>query len=120
MPDQNETMDKGGTMRLGAYPCTPVEGTRFYDCYGGQPISERHRHRCEFNNLYREAIESKGMKICGISPDRRIVEAVEITNHPFFVGVQFHPEFQSRPNKAHPIFKGFIQAACEQSDSERQ
>ena len=120
MPDQNETMDKGGTMRLGAYPCTPVEGTRFYDCYGGQPISERHRHRCEFNNLSRESIESKGMKICGISPDRRIVEAVEITDHPFFVGVQFHPEFQSRPNKAHPIFKGFIQAACKQSDSERQ
>lgn len=111
MPDQNESMDKGGTMRLGAYPCRPVEGTRFYECYEGQPISERHRHRCEFNNQYRRPIEERGMRICGTSPDDRIVEAVEITEHPFYVGVQFHPEFQSRPNKAHPIFKGFVCAA---------
>ncbi len=116
MPDQNERMDKGGTMRLGAYPCRPVAGTRFFDCYGGQPISERHRHRCEFNNLYREVIEQNGMKICGTSPDNSIVEAVEITNHPFYIGVQFHPEFQSRPNKAHPIFKGFIRASVAQSE----
>ena len=112
MPDQVGVTAKGGTMRLGAYSChlTSPEGP-CGRAYGVQDISERHRHRYEFNNDYREALTSKGLVLAGLSPDGRLVEAVELPDHPWFVGVQFHPEFKSRPNKAHPLFRAFVAAA---------
>ncbi len=110
MPDQLG-VKLGGTMRLGAYPCKVREGTRLFAAYGNALISERHRHRFEFNNDYREAFEGAGMVLSGTSPDSRLVEAVEIPNNRFFVGVQFHPEFKSRPNAAHPLFREFVRAA---------
>ncbi len=110
MPDQLG-VKMGGTMRLGAYPCKVREGTRLFAAYGKALISERHRHRFEFNNDYREAFEGAGMVLSGTSPDGRLVEAVEIPNNRFFVGVQFHPEFKSRPNAAHPLFREFVRAA---------
>lgn len=111
MPDQNENVDKGGTLRLGAYPCKIAEGTKMHECYHTLEISERHRHRYEFNNEYRERLSQAGLVISGTSPDGRIVETVEIAQNDFYVGVQFHPEFKSRPNKAHPLFMGLIRAA---------
>ncbi|MCR5503042.1 MAG: CTP synthase [Lachnospiraceae bacterium] len=111
MPGQSDTIDKGGTLRLGAYPCNIAEGTRMQKCYQSTSISERHRHRYEFNNDYREIMKEKGLTIAGLSPDEMLVEAVEITEHPFFIGVQFHPEFKSRPNKPHPLFYGFVGSA---------
>ena len=113
MPDQSADIHKGGTMRLGAYPCVAAEGSIIEKAYGTKNISERHRHRYEFNNDYRKDFEEAGMKISGTSPDGRLVEAVEITKHPYYVGVQYHPEFKSRPNKAHPLFREFIKAAYE-------
>ena len=110
MPDQLG-VKMGGTMRLGAYPCKVREGTRLFAAYGKALISERHRHRFEFNNDYREAFEGAGMVLSGTSPDGRLVEAVEIPRNRFFVGVQFHPEFKSRPNAAHPLFREFVRAA---------
>ena len=110
MPE-HDVEQKGGTMRLGAYPCNVQPGTRLAAAYGKDRIAERHRHRYEFNNVYREDIEAAGLKIAGLSPDGRLVEAVELPSHPFFVGVQYHPEFKSRPNRAHPLFKSFISAA---------
>ena len=110
MPDQLG-VKMGGTMRLGAYPCKVREGTRLFAAYGKALISERHRHRFEFNNDYRAAFESAGMVLSGTSPDGRLVEAVEIPRNRFFVGVQFHPEFKSRPNAAHPLFREFVRAA---------
>ena len=104
-------MPKGGTMRLGAYPCAIRKGTLMEMAYGTENISERHRHRYEFNNEYREAFEGSGMMIAGTSPDGRLVEAVELAAHPFYIGVQYHPEFKSRPNRAHPLFREFIKAA---------
>lgn len=112
MPDQYGDIPKGGTMRLGAYPCMIAEGTIMEKAYGCREISERHRHRYEFNNDYRGRFEDAGMKIAGTSPDGRLVEAVEIPEHPHYVGVQYHPEFKSRPNKAHPLFREFIRAAA--------
>ncbi len=111
MPEQVGVETKGGTMRLGAYPCKVEEGTLLEKLYGQGEIKERHRHRFELNNDYREILSSKGLVIGGTSPDGRLVEAVELTAHPFFVGVQFHPEFKSRPNKVHPLFLGLLQAA---------
>ena len=111
MPDQSGDIPKGGTMRLGAYPCRIKEDTLMASAYGTAEISERHRHRYEFNNDYRERFESEGMIIAGTSPDGRLVEAVEIPDNSFFVGVQYHPEFKSRPNKAHPLFREFVKAA---------
>ena len=111
MEDQKQVEQKGGTMRLGAYPGAVKEGTMMSRLYKADNISERHRHRYEFNNQYREAVEESGMKIAGTSPDGRLVEAVEIPQNRFFVGVQYHPEFKSRPNKAHPLFYGLVQAA---------
>ena len=111
MPDQKNISDMGGTMRLGQYPCVLDPESKVYKCYGQQNISERHRHRYEVNNDYREALESAGMKLVGVSPDKHIVEMVELKDHPWFVATQAHPEFKSRPNKAHPLFIGFIEAA---------
>ena len=113
MPGQSDSIDKGGTLRLGAYPCLIKAGTTMERCYGTTMISERHRHRYEFSNDYREAFEKAGLSLSGTSPDGQLVETVELTECPFHVGVQYHPEFKSRPNKAHPLFKGFIGAAVE-------
>ena len=112
MPGQREVTAKGGTMRLGAYPCRiTAQGTKLREAYGAEEIQERHRHRYEFNNDYREALTQAGLRLAGLSPDGHLVEAVELVGHPWFVGVQFHPEFKSRPNKAHPLFRDFIAAA---------
>ena len=111
MPGQSDEIDKGGTLRLGSYPCVIEENTKMYECYKLSFINERHRHRYEFNNDYIDPLTKNGMTICGMSPDRKLVEAIEITKRPFYVGVQFHPEFKSRPNHPHPLFKGFIGAA---------
>lgn len=119
LPDQSHEVDKGGTLRLGAYPCKIAEGTQMYRCYGKTEISERHRHRYEFNNLYRDKLADAGLVISGTSPDGSIVETVEIAENDFFVGVQFHPEFKSRPNKAHPLFLGLIEAALGRAEKRR-
>ncbi len=111
MPDQYGDIPKGGTMRLGAYPCVITKGTIMEASYGRGEIAERHRHRYEFNNDYRERFENAGMVIAGTSPDGRLVEAVELPGRSHYVGVQYHPEFKSRPNKAHPLFREFIHAA---------
>ena len=111
MPGQSGEIDKGGTLRLGSYPCSIKAGTKMEKCYGNKLIYERHRHRYEFNNKYREELMRAGLVVSGTSPDDRLVETVELQGHPFFVGVQFHPEFKSRPNRSHPLFKGFISAA---------
>ena len=114
MPGQNDEIDKGGTLRLGAYPCAVQPGTLLETCYGSDFISERHRHRYEFSNDYRDALTRAGLVIGGTSPDKRLVETVELADHPFFIGVQYHPEFKSRPNKPHPLFLGFVRAALEE------
>ena len=111
MPGQSDAVDKGGTLRLGSYPCFIRPGTTMERCYGARQISERHRHRYEFNNEYREALAAAGLTLSGLSPDGRLVETVELSDRPFYVGVQYHPEFKSRPNKPHPLFKGFVAAA---------
>ena len=111
MPGQSENIDKGGTLRLGAYPCVIKSGTKMEECYGKLEISERHRHRYEFNNEYRELLENAGLTLSGTSPDNRLIETVELTDRDFYVGVQYHPEFKSRPDKPHPLFCGFIKAA---------
>lgn len=117
LPDQSHQIDKGGTLRLGAYPCKIAEGTQMYRCYGTEEISERHRHRYEFNNLYRETLAEGGLVISGTSPDGNIVETVEIPQNDFYIGVQFHPEFKSRPNKPHPLFLGLIEAALTKKET---
>ena len=111
MSGQNDDLDKGGTMRLGAYPFMITEGSLLETCYGTRMISERHRHRYEVNNAYRAEMQENGMRIAGTSPDGSLVESVEIPANRFFVGVQYHPEFKSRPNKAHPLFREFIRAS---------
>ena len=116
MPDQSDEIDKGGTLRLGAYPCCIVPGTKMAECYGTAEISERHRHRYEFNNNYRTLMQEKGLVLSGLSPDGHIVETVEIPENDFYIGVQYHPEFKSRPNKAHPLFKGLISAALRHTE----
>ncbi|HLR35374.1 MAG TPA: CTP synthase [Tissierellales bacterium] len=113
MSDQKDMDKLGGTMRLGLYPCELVEGTKARKAYEKEIIEERHRHRYEFNNKYRELLEEKGMKISGLSPDEKLVEVIELKDHPWFIGVQFHPEFKSRPTKCHPLFRDFIRAAKE-------
>ena len=115
MPGQSYDIDKGGTLRLGAYPCIIEEGTTMERCYGSRSISERHRHRYEFNNDYREVLTGCGLTISGMSPDGMLVETVELTDRPFHVGVQYHPEFKSRPDKCHPLFRGFVGAAFERA-----
>ena len=112
MPDQRGVTAKGGTMRLGSYPCQITgPNTLAYQAYGTDQIQERHRHRYEFNNDYRQVLTQAGLHLAGLSPDGRLVEIVELPDHPWFVGVQFHPELKSRPNKAHPLFREFIAAA---------
>lgn len=113
MPDQRGNIPKGGTMRLGAYPCVIRSGSILEQAYGKKEIQERHRHRYEFNNEYREAIQLAGMEVTGSSPDGRLVEAVEIPSLRFFVGVQYHPEFKSRPNAAHPLFRELVRATMQ-------
>ena len=113
MPDQNSEINKGGTMRLGAYPCKIAAGTQMAECYKAEEIKERHRHRYEFNNDYRSDMTAKGLVISGTSPDNHIVETVEVPENDFYVGVQFHPEFKSRPNKAHPLFMGLVKAGLD-------
>jgi CTP synthase len=115
LPDQKDVEDMGGTMRLGLYPCKLTPGTLAAKEYGEELIYERHRHRYEFNNEYREAIESAGLRISGTSPDGRLVEMVEMAGHPWFLAVQFHPEFTSRPNRPQPLFRGFVNAALSYS-----
>lgn len=117
MPGQSDSIDKGGTLRLGAYPCVITEGTTMERCYGARQISERHRHRYEFNNNYRDALTAAGLTLSGLSPDGRLVETVELSDRPFYVGVQYHPEFKSRPNRAHPLFHGFIEAALKHHEN---
>jgi len=111
MPEQRQVKDKGATMRLGAYPCRLVEGSLAFRAYGVPEISERHRHRYELNNEYREVLVAGGLRITGLSPDGRLVEIVELPGHPWFLGCQFHPEFKSRPMVPHPLFREFIGAA---------
>lgn len=111
MPDQVNIEAKGGTMRLGAYPCNVAAGTKAYELYGATPIYDRHRHRFEVNNQFRELLIQKGLVVSGVSPDYRLVEMVELPSHPFFIATQAHPEFKSRPNRPHPLFRGLIEAA---------
>ena len=111
MPGQSSEIDKGGTLRLGSYPCQIQPGSTLARCYGAELIHERHRHRYEFNNDFRDTLTAAGLTLCGSSPDGRLVEAVELSELPFYVGVQYHPEFKSRPNRPHPLFVGLVQAA---------
>jgi CTP synthase len=120
MPDQHGVVDKGGTMRLGAYPCRIKSGTIAAKLYGSSDISERHRHRYEVSNEYRDQLSEAGLVLSGLSPDERLVEMIELPDHPYFVGCQFHPEFKSKPLKAHPLFVGFVKAAVERRDARKK
>jgi CTP synthase len=117
LPEQNDVENLGGTMRLGLYPCKLAHGSLAMECYGEELVYERHRHRYEFNNEYREQIEAAGLKISGTSPDGRLVEIIEYPDHPWFLAVQFHPEFTSRPNRPQPLFRGFVQAALDRAEA---
>ena len=119
MPGQSDEISKGGTLRLGAYPCCIRPGTTMERCYGAREISERHRHRYELNNDYRDALASHGLTLSGVSPDGQLVETVELSERSFYVGVQYHPEFKSRPNRPHPLFLGFVGAAKARRGGER-
>ena len=112
MPEQEDVENKGGTMRLGAYPCKVASGTRAYEAYGSELIYERHRHRYEVSNAYRDQLAEYGMMISGLSPDERLTEMIELPDHPWFVGTQAHPEFKSRPGKPHPLFRDFVAASA--------
>ena len=114
LPDQQGVAQKGGTMRLGAYECAVAAGSHAREEYATASVAERHRHRYEFNNAYRERLEGKGLRVTGLYPEKTLVEIVELPDHPWFVGVQFHPELRSRPNEAHPLFRGFVRAANEE------
>ncbi|MBQ9530867.1 MAG: CTP synthase [Eubacterium sp.] len=117
VPGQYEDIDKGGTLRLGAYPCVLQKNTVIRSLYNQKSISERHRHRYEFNNAYRELLSSRGLTLSGLSPDSRLVETVELSDRDFYIGVQFHPEFKSRPNRPHPLFVGFIGSAIKNDET---
>ena len=116
MPDQIGIEDIGGTLRLGAYPCVLDKESKAYKLYGTEEISERHRHRYEVNNDYRDVLEKNGMMLSGLSPDKRIVEMIEIPEHPWFIATQAHPELKSRPNRPHPLFKGFVEASLKHKE----
>jgi CTP synthase len=115
MPEQRDVANLGGTMRLGLYPCRLLPGSKAQQAYGEEVVYERHRHRFEFNNEYRELFQDAGMIFSGLSPNGRLVEIVELADHPWFVASQFHPEFRSRPNRPHPLFRSFIAASIRQS-----
>jgi CTP synthase len=115
MPDQRDIADMGGTMRLGLYPCVLQPGTIAQRAYGTNEVEERHRHRFELNNAYREVLQSAGMRFSGISPDGRLIEIAELSDHPFMLGTQFHPEFQSRPKRPHPLFMAFLEAVSKKA-----
>lgn len=117
LPEQKNVNILGGTMRLGSYPCKLIPETKAALSYGEPEIAERHRHRYEFNNDYREKLGQQGMIISGISPDDKLVEIIELADHPWFVACQFHPEFKSRPNRPHPLFRDFIGAIVKQQGS---
>jgi CTP synthase len=117
MPEQRSIIDKGGTMRLGVYPCHLVPGTKAARAYEVPVVEERHRHRFEVNNAYRDLLSEAGLMFSGLSPDERLVEIVELENHPFMLGSQFHPEFKSRPTRPHPLFKAFIAASIKYHQS---
>ena len=119
MEDQSNDIRKGGTMRLGSYPCSLRADTNIWSCYKKDMIDERHRHRYEFNNEYRSEFERNDMMIVGTSPDKQLVEAIEYKNHPFYIGVQYHPEFKSRPNRPHPLFVGLVKASLENKESHK-
>ena len=111
MPDQHDLEDMGGTMRLGSYPCLLTPGTKRQTRMQAELVQERHRHRWEFNNSYRDSLGEHGMVFSGLSPDGRLVEIAELKEHPFMLGCQFHPEFKSRPNRPHPLFDAFLKTA---------
>jgi len=119
LPEQKQIKEKGATMRLGAYPCRLLESSLAFAAYDREDIEERHRHRYEFNAAYKEIMVAGGLWITGASPDGRLAEIVELPNHPWFLGCQFHPEFKSRPTHPHPLFKDFITAALDYSDRRR-
>jgi len=114
LPEQKNVEDLGGTMRLGLYPCVLLKGSKAHAMYGEDVVHERHRHRYEVNNDFREVLGAKGMVFSGLSPDGSLVEMMELSDHPWFIGCQFHPELKSRPNRPHPLFQGFVRAALEQ------
>lgn len=116
MPGQPEIIGLGGSMRLGTFPCVLTEGSRSFEAYQQSVIHERHRHRYELNNGYRELLVESGLQLSGLSPDGELVEVVELPNHPWFVGTQFHPEFKSRPTRPHPLFVSFVKAAISQRE----
>jgi len=116
MDEQKKIVNKGGTMRLGSYPCKLKKGSRAAEAYHSTTIHERHRHRFEFNNGYREKLEESGLVLSGLSPDGALVEVVERLNHPWFVAVQYHPEFKSRPLEPHPLFASFVEASFRGKD----
>jgi CTP synthase len=111
MSEQENVEDMGGTMRLGSYPCDLAPGSKAYEAYGASRIDERHRHRYEFNNHYRSLFTERGFVLSGLSPDKKLVEVVELNGHPWYVAVQYHPEFKSKPTQAHPLFREFVRAA---------
>ncbi|GAY77875.1 CTP synthase [Sporolactobacillus inulinus] len=113
LPEQLDIEDLGGTLRLGLYPCKIVKDTKVYQAYHEEIIYQRHRHRYEFNNQYRQKMSDHGMVFSGVSPDDRLVEMIELKDHPWFVACQFHPEFKSRPTRPEPLFHGFIKASLE-------
>jgi CTP synthase len=115
MPEQRDIGDLGGTMRLGLYPCELVQGTHAARAYSRPMVQERHRHRFEFNNVYREIFNQHGMVFSGLSPDSRLVEIAELKDHPFMLGSQFHPEFLSRPNRPHPLFVALLRSVAERA-----
>ncbi len=117
MPDQRNVRAKGASMRLGGFPCTLSAGSIAADAYGTTEISERHRHRYEFANDYRDPLEKAGLVLSGTSPDRKLVEMIELKEHPYFVGCQFHPEFKSKPTAPHPLFARFVRAAAERQQA---
>jgi len=120
LPEQRNVKDKGASMRLGAWPCVVEPDSFAFTAYGQKKISERHRHRYEFNNDYKKTLTDKGLRITGMSPDGRLAEIVEIKDHPWFLGCQFHPEFKSRPIKPHPLFSRFIEAALKNAQKKEQ
>jgi CTP synthase len=120
MPEQRSIVDKGGTMRLGLYPCRLVPGTKAAEAYDVPAVEERHRHRFEVNNAYRDLLSEADLVFSGLSPDGRLVEIAELDHHPFMLGSQFHPEFKSRPTRPHPLFKAFIAASIEFQESRRE